>query len=434
MKRLLPFLLKILAKAYLWKYRPVIVAVTGNAGKTATREAIASVLRPNRNIRVSGGNLNTELGVPLTIIGDWYREYNESSGPGFWFKVLAQGFFGWFLPLGYPEVLVLEYGAGQPGDIKYLAHSFRPHVGVVTSVGDIPVHVEFFASPKELAAEKAHLVRDLSAQDIAVLNADDLTVLEMKDKTKARIATFGFDELATVWISNLETSLDHDGKPVGVVFKLHNDGSFVPVKITGSLGKGQALAAAAAAAVGLTAFKMNLVDVSSALSGYAGPKGRMHVLPGIKDTLIIDDTYNSSPSAMHLALSTLRELPLRPELPGRKIAVLGDMLELGKHTIEAHQAAGDMVGDIADILVCVGARAKFIAESAANQMDRANIHTFDTSDDAKLKVQELLQPGDIVLVKGSQGMRMEKVVEEIMAEPERKAELLVRQNRRWREK
>jgi len=152
-------------------------------------------------------------------------------------------------------------------------------------------------------------------------------------------------------------------------------------------------------------------------------------LPGIKTSIILDDTYNASPSAMHVALETLRDLPAK-----RKVAVLGDMLELGKYSVQAHQTAGDMAGAIADILVCVGEKAKFIADAARNEMESDHIITFHDSDEAKLKVQELLQPGDLVLVKGSQGKRMEKIVEEIMAEPQRKRELLVRQSEGWLKK
>jgi len=211
-------------------------------------------------------------------------------------------------------------------------------------------------------------------------------------------------------------------------FKITYNDSFVPVRLGDSLSKSQAFSAAAAAAVGLI-FGMNLVNISDALLSYRGPAGRMKLLRGIKGSLIIDDTYNASPSSTHLALETLKSLG-----DGRKIAVLGDMLELGKYTIEAHQEAGNIAGDIVDLLICVGSRAKFIAEAAANQMPQENIFTFDTSDGAKLKVGNLIREGDLVLVKGSQGIRMEKIIAEIMAEPERKKELLVRQSKVWLKK
>ena len=273
------------------------------------------------------------------------------------------------------------------------------------------------------------MVEALSVSDFAVLNFDDLAVLEMKERTRAKVFTYGFGEGSKVRISNLESWIDKNSSgqeiPEGVSFKINYDDSFVPFKLSGSLGKSQGYAAAAAAAVGAI-FGMNLVDISEALSEYHGPKGRLKILKGIKNSIIIDDTYNSSPLSTHLALETLRELPSK-----RKVAVLGDMLELGKYTIDAHKEAGNVAGTFADLLICVGLRAKFIAESAFNQMPAENIHTFETSDEAKIKVKELIKEGDLILVKGSQGIRMEKIVEEIMAEPEKAKLLLVRQGKKW---
>ncbi len=426
-KKLIVWKLGVLARAYLRRFKPVIVAVTGNTGKTSTKEAIAVVLKRVKRVRYGKGNLNNEFGVPLTILGDWSDEYyEEGSGPLFWARVLWNSFFKFPFIKNYPEVLVLEYGADKPGDIRKLCRKFKPHIGVVTAIGEVPVHVEFFQSPRALVKEKAELVRCLEAGDHAVLNHDDEPVLSMKEKTKAHIHTFGFDLSADVRVSNFDLRSDDEGLPLGVSFKLNQgEHAFVPVKIDGSLGKSQAWAAAAAATVGLI-FNMNIVDISSALADYKGPKGRMRILKGIKDTIIIDDTYNASPASTHLALETLKEFS------GRKVVVLGDMLELGEYTESAHRETGNFAAAFADILVCVGARARFIADSAGNQMPAGNIFTFETADMGKAKVQELLRLGDLVLVKGSQGMRMERIVEEIMAEPLRKKDLLVRQSKKWR--
>ncbi len=432
-KKIIAWKLGIIAKMYLWLYKPQIVAVTGNVGKTSTTEAIAAVLGRFKRVRFGKGNLNNEFGVPLTIVGNWVDDYYEAENAlFFWVRVLVVSFFGLLFQRNYPEVLVLEYGADKPGDIKRLATKFKPHVGVVTAVGQVPVHVEFFSGADAVAREKGRLVEALSVSDFAVLNFDDLTVLEMREKTKAKVLTYGFSEGANIKISNLEFLISNE-KPEGVSFKMNYNDSFVPFKLKGSLGKSQGYAAAAAAAVG-SIFGMNLVDISEALSEYHGPKGRLKIIKGIKNSVIVDDTYNASPLSTHLALETLRDLP-----GTRKIAVLGDMLELGKYTIKAHQEVGNIAGSFVDLLVCVGARAKFIADSAFNQlapteasgMPTESIYKFETSDEAKLKVKELIKEGDLVLVKGSQGMRMEKIVEEIMAEPQNAKELLVRQSKKW---
>ena len=456
-KKIIVWKLGVMARMYLRRYKPQIIAVTGNVGKTSTKEAIAVVLSRIKKVRSGKGNLNNEFGVPLTIVGDWMDDYYEAENTlFFWIRVLTVSFFGLFFQRNYPEILVLEYGADKPGDIKRLAAKFKPHIGVVTAVGEVPVHVEYFSGPEAVAREKGRLVEPLSVSDFAVLNFDDLAVLEMKERTKAKVFTYGFGEGAMVRISNLEFLISNE-KPEGVSFKMNYNDSFVPFKLSGSLGKSQGYAAAAAAAVGAI-FGMNLVDISEALSEYHGPKGRLKILKGIKNSTIIDDTYNASPLSTHLALETLREIKevssdASPDaLVGvpvgarRAVAILGDMLELGKYTIQAHQEMGNMAGSFVDLLVCVGSRAKFIADSAFNQMPtefldglthrqettpRKNIYKFETSDEAKLKVRELIREGDIVLVKGSQGMRMEKIVEEIMAEPEKKKELLVRQSKKW---
>ncbi|MEK7194768.1 MAG: UDP-N-acetylmuramoyl-tripeptide--D-alanyl-D-alanine ligase [Patescibacteria group bacterium] len=424
-RSILSKLLFVLAHAYLLRYRPMIIGITGNVGKTSTKEAIAAVLRSSRRVRASSGNLNNEIGLPLSIVGDWSGEYYDR-GPSilFWLKVFAGGILGLVADSSYPEILVIEYGADRPGDIKKLASQFHPHIAIVTAVGDVPVHVEYFNGPDGVASEKANLVKALSPKGYAVLNHEDSRVLHMQSSTKAQVWTYGLDQESRVYASNVEL-LFEDEKPSGVVFKLHHAARFVPVKMRGSLGRSQALSAAAAAVVGII-LGINLIEISEALGRYSGPNGRLKILRGVKDSLIIDDTYNAAPASMRLALETLESIP-----SGRKIAVLGNMLELGNYSYEAHQAIGNLAGEVADILICVGDKGKVIADSAGNQMSKENIYTFENSVQAKAKVQELIQAGDIVLVKGSQGMRMERVVEEIMAHPENKKELLVRQSKKW---
>ena len=402
----------------------MIIGVTGNAGKTSVKEAIAAVLRRGRTVRIAAGNLNNEFGFALTILGDWDQEYyDRGSSIGLWLRVLWAGCRGLIARRDCAEIFLLEYGADRPGDIKRLAAAFKPHIAVVTTVGDTPVHVEFFENAEAVAAGKANLVKVLTAVDYAILNHDDKRVLDMKSKTKAQIVTYGFEEGSTIRISDFKNlSIDED-KPAGVVFKINEASSFVLVEIDGSLGKSQAYAAAVAAAVGM-ALDLNLVQISEALKHYRGPNGRLKIIPGINDSTIIDDTYNASPASTRLALETLRD-----SSGSRKIAVLGDMLELGEYTTLTHRDIGALADSCVDILVCVGSRAKFIAE--ASKMAKDRIFTFDASDDAKFKIRSLIRERDVVLVKGSQGMRMEKIVAEIMAEPQRKKELLVRQSKRW---
>ncbi len=424
MTSLLAAILAFWARLYLARFKPRIVAITGNTGKTTTKEAIAAVLRTHKRVRASAGNLNNELGVPLAILGERGQEYYQiGGGVNFWLGVLIAAPLGLFAMKDYPEILVLEYGADKPGDIARLAKAFPPHVGVITQIGQVPVHVEFFASPEHLAQEKMQLIRHLQPSDHAVLNYDDQTVLDMKSHTAAQVHTFGMGEGADVRAGDVKTRLDGN-TPLGISADLIVAGHAMPLVVNGTLGGGIASACAAAVAVGQI-FTIGLADAVQALSRMRPPAGRMRILRGIKDTVIIDDTYNASPAAMHLAIDTVRALP------GRKVFVLGDMLELGEHTPAAHQAVSTLAASVCQELVCVGERTRFIADAAGNQMPAERIHWFHDSDEAKIKVQELLQPGDVVLVKGSQGKRMERVVKEIMAEPDRAGELLVRQSKKW---
>jgi UDP-N-acetylmuramoyl-tripeptide--D-alanyl-D-alanine ligase len=195
------------------------------------------------------------------------------------------------------------------------------------------------------------------------------------------------------------------------------------------LGKHNVYSALAAVAVG-NIMGLNLIEISEYLSLCTFPPGRFRLLDGIKNSKIIDDTYNSSPMAVHAALDTLGELEAK-----RKIAVLGDMLEIGKYTIEAHKTMGQKARKVADILITVGPRSKFASDEAlALGFEKTKIHHFSTSSDASILVNGLMEEGDLVLVKGSQAMRMERIVEEIMAHPEDAKELLVRQEEYWKRK
>lgn len=413
--------LRRLARWTIWRYRPAVIGVTGSAGKTSTKLAIKAVLERDRRVRAASGNLNSDFGMPLTILGDWSASdlaLVSRATPagtkrlhklGFWIKVITVSL--WRIVFAsradYPEILILEYGADRPGDIKYLLSIARPNVSVITAIGDIPVHVEFYAGPDEVAREKGRLIEYLPSGGFAILNIDDEVVMNLQPRTRARVMTFGFDKSAEVRISRFENKV-HDGQPTGISFKLEHGSAVVPVRIDHVFGRAHAYAAGAAAAVGL-AFGMNLVAISDALARYAPPESRMQLLPGVKGTNIIDDSYNASLIAMRSALETLRDLPAK-----RKVAVLGDMLEIGKYTPEAHEAIGRLAAKSADALFTVGPRAKFIAEAARDTgMRRAAIISFDTADEARAPVKDFIRKGDLILVKGSHSMELSKVVDDI---------------------
>ena len=401
--KILKWLLKTLAQLTIWRYKPGIIGITGSVGKTSAKEAIFAVLSQERRVRRSSGNFNNELGLPLTILGDW----QEIKGLFFWPKVILLSLLRVIFKVSYPEILVLEYGADKPGDIRYLLKIAKPQIGVITAVGEIPVHVEFYSGPEAVAREKSKIIEILPANGFAVLNSDDITVMEMKNRTRAHLMTFGFNEEAQVKISNFENQMEGE-VPEGISFKLEYGGSFVPVKIKNNFGRAPAYAAAAAAAVGLI-FGLNLVKISEGLVRYQAPPHRLTLVKGVKNTWIIDDCYNASPLSMEAALEVLRDLKAK-----RKIAVLGDMLEIGRYTPEAHEVVGKSTAKIVDLLFTVGPRARFIAEAAEKAgLDKNKIFSFDTVLGVGKVLEHHLHLGDLVLIKASRAINLDKVVEEI---------------------
>ena len=421
MTNILKKILFSLSQSVLKKYRPKIIAITGSTGKTSTKEAAWTVLHKNFSVRKSSGNYNNEIGVPLTILG--IPHYGKNIF--FWFFAFVEIYFKSILgKIEYPKILILEMGADHPGDILYLTQLAKPHISIITAIGEIPVHVEFFKNPEELANEKGKIIEALSKDGIAILNGDDERVKKISKKTKAKIYTFGFDEKNDLSISGFKLHTEQK-TPKGSQFVFEYKKERVLITLQNSFGKPQAYAAAGAALLGIH-LGISLKDIGRALEIYSPPPGRLRLLPGIKHSYILDDTYNSSPSALEAAFETLLNLPAK-----RKIAVLGDMLELGDYSEETHRKAGSDIKHIADVVVTVGARAKFIAEEARENIE---VFSFNTAEEAAKKLDPVIEEGDLVLIKGSQGIRMEKIVEEIMAEPEKAEKLLVRQNEYWKNK
>lgn len=419
--QLLQACMRLFARLTIVRYKPTIIGVTGTVGKTSAKQAIGVVVGVARRTRYSMKSFNNELGLPLTIIGDW----EETGGILFWLRVVIRGIVQLiFKNKNYPEVLVLEYGIDRPGDMKYLLSIARPHIGIFTAMGEMPVHVEFFLGPEAVLREKAKLIQQLPATGFAVLNSDDPLVMSVKPQTRAHVVTAGFDHDADMRIMNF--SYRFDAEEYATTFKLTYGGSFVPIRLEGVLGRTHAYAAAIGASLGLI-FGINLVTIAEAFQAYEAPRGRLKIIPGIKETVIIDDTYNASPIAMEEALEVLKTIDAK-----RKIAVLGDMLELGKYTLEAHQEIGRRAAHELDMLVTVGLRGKFIAESALRAgMSKKAVTSFMSVREAGHFVQNNLQKGDVVLIKASQAVRLERIVKEIMREPERAKDFLVRQNKEW---
>ena len=412
------------ARLILRRFKPKIIAVTGSVGKTTTKDAIYAAISAHVHVRKSDKSMNSEIGVPLTIIGC----KNAWWSIGGWAQNLFEGLKVAIMPGTYPEWLVLEVGADHPGDIRRIASWLKPDIAVITSIPDIPVHVEFFSSPDDLAKEKRQLVVHVKPGGKLIIKGDEKRTQAMHSEFRGIATSFGFGSENDYSASHDEFAYEN-GHLVGLQFRVNHGGSSVPIMTPGALGKAHMYAALAALACA-DLLKIDLISAAGALRESIPPPGRMRIIPGLNGATIIDDTYNSSPAAVHAALETLINIPKVK----KRIAILGDMLELGKFSTDQHKEVGRKVAESVNELVTVGFRAKTIATSAEEfGLGEKHIHVYAQGEVeiAANSVAQLLKSDTVVLVKGSQSMRMERAVKALMAHPEQAADFLVRQEEEW---
>lgn len=361
--------LQALAAAWRERVAPRVVAVTGTSGKTGTRELVAAVLGRVFRVHATQGNLNNHIGVPLTILA---------------------------MPQD-AQVLVLEMGASGRKEISALCRIARPQVGVITNIG--PGHLESFGSLRAVAAAKAELVESLGPDGTAVLPADDEFIDLLRERTQAAVVTFGFHPQADLSIDRVEP------RPGGG-YTCSIGGTPMEVR---RCGRHLLLNAAAAAAVGRV-LDVPAGEAAAAIAAVPALEGRGAVFD-IDGITIIDESYNSNPASLRAAVDAFMEMDIR----GRRWLVLGDMLELGPDGADLHAELGVYCGRAGiDGLITLGTAAVELSRTAALQRKapEAISHFIDPLSLAAY-LDGLLTAGDGVLVKGSRGMRMEKVIEEI---------------------
>ncbi|OGE84093.1 MAG: hypothetical protein A2846_01885 [Candidatus Doudnabacteria bacterium RIFCSPHIGHO2_01_FULL_49_9] len=403
-------ILEKLIKATLKKYNPTIIGISGSVGKSVAKGALEAVFESNGyNLSVMGGLANTQTDMERALLGFSARRSLAAVVVGSALRLIFGNHF--------PRTIILEYPLLGQADLRARLKFAKPDILVLIGLGELPFRADIYENQDALLKDIAHLVQSVSHKGTIVINGDDKKLMELKPK--GTVVTFGFGEGVTIRLANPENRVE-DSKLLGVSFKLEYQGSFVPVRMDEIVGKFYAYAAGAASAVGLTR-GLNLVKISEGLSSYRGEPGKSRLLPGIKNSWLIDDTYDSSWWGVAEASKLLGELP-----GARKIAVLGDILDLGVETESGHIQIGRLASKSADVLITVGPRAKFIAEGAKAAQSGIDIYSFDESGQAGEKVQEILKSGDLVLIKGSKHLRMEDIVLELMAEPEKASELLVR--------
>lgn len=415
-------ILAFFARAILRKYRPTVIMVTGSVGKTSTKDAIAAALGPSSDVRASEKSYNSEFGVPLTIIG----AKNPWSDPVAWFQVFdeATELLAW--RKHYPKTLVLEVGADRPGDLARILKIATPDAVVVTRLPEVPVHVEAYASPAAVREEEFAPAYALPSGAPLILSSRDTHAIAMAKNTQASVTLFGFSKEADIHIEE-PTIVMENGKPAGMQTTATVEGKTYTLTTPGVLGRPQVLAPAAALAL-THALGIPVERALKGLARYTPPPGRARILKGKNGSILIDDSYNASPAAVEEALQCLSHLS------GRKIAVLGDMLELGRYSAQEHERIGALAGRYAAALVAVGIRSRAMkAPAIAAGMKEENVFIFDNAAEAGEHLVVGLHEGDVILVKGSQSVRMERLVEHLLADP-KDVKYLVRQDAEWRKR
>ncbi len=356
-----------LARFWRQKFNPRVIGLTGSVGKSTTKELVAAVLAQRYRVLKSVGNLNNEIGLPLTLL-----------------QLTADH-----------EVVVLEMGMYEVGEIELLCHIAQPHIGIITNVG--PTHLERLGTIERIAQAKAELVQALPADGTAILNHDDPLVLAMAAQTKAHVFTYGLTPDADLFASQV-TNIALEG----ITFALNYEKNIMDIRLP-MLGQHHVYAALPAALVGVIE-GVTWAEIIQGLQS-AVPL-RLVAQPGPQQSVLLDDTYNASPASTLAALNLLANVTAP-----RKIAVLGDMMELGSYEEMGHRQVGARAAAVVDLLITLGSRAQWIAaEAKANGLSSAQILQFDNHEAIIDYLHSHLSPQEVVLIKGSRSLQLDKVV------------------------
>lgn len=362
--------LQALARFHRQRYHIPVIAVTGSNGKTTTKDMIAAVLASRFKVLKTEANFNNEIGLPLTLL-----------------KLDASH-----------EVAVVEMGMRAIGEIRALTEIALPTVGVVTNVGE--THMEILGSMENIATAKAELVEAIAQDDVVILNGDDSRVQDMQYKSQGRVVFYGLKPGAFVRAENITTAAN--GEMLTSFDCCSARGSF-SVALP-AIGIHNVYNALAAITVGWE-LGLKPSEIKKGIGSFVPSAMRLELRKYGQYT-VINDVYNASPLSMAAALTTLANMS-----KGRKIAVLGDMLELGDASVEAHRRVGRQAAEQGvDIIITVGELAKQIAV-AAHEQGVASAQSFTEHKAAIEALRKVVKPGDYILLKGSRGMKMETMLE-----------------------
>ena len=353
------------------KFEIPIVAIAGSNGKTTTKDILSRIFSQRMKVLSSEKSFNNEIGVPLTLL-----------------RLSVEH-----------QIAVMEIEMNNRGGIAHLAALSRPTAGIITNAGHS--HLEFFNSFDEIAASRGELLEAIGEDGISIINVDDAKKDLFFRKAKGKVVTFGIKERADFQGKITEDS----GWSTSFVL---NGAVEIELSVPGYGNLYNALAAAAAASV----FGMSFEEIKSGIEKFSSSPMRMEVLS--KGTLrIINDTYNANPESVKMAINVLASVPTR----GRRVAILGDMLELGAWSNIAHRDIGRLLASSPiDVLVTVGSEAAYIAEEVSDSSDK-EVFTLDTTEEAEKKIARIIKSDDLILVKGSRALKMEKIVDVLLSLP-----------------
>ncbi len=404
-------ILKRYAVRVIKRHNPFVVAITGSVGKTSTKEAVYKVLHEKfgEDVRATAGNLNAEIGIPLTILG-----YDNYPSKWLWPVFLVGAYFR-TLRVKYPKYLIVEMGVEHPGDINYFGSIVQPDIALITAA--TPAHVVNFKSVEEMQAEKVSIGRIVKDGGMVIYNNDDKYLSAQKIESALKYSIVNNSDFKAI---NIEVDLSGNSYQVKTF-----DGS---IDIKSNLVGRQMVYAELAAISVAKLLKIEDEVIKSGLSKMSQYPGRVQVLQGVESSTIIDDSYNSNPESAKAALDLLSEI----KTEGRKIAILGNMNELGEIEKEAHHELGSYAKGKCDIAIFGGENAEVMQEGYA---DKKCSKVFSERDELIYELNNFVYQNDIILVKASQnGNYYEEVVKFLMKDKTRAEELLVRQSPEWMDK
>jgi len=413
--------LKALAKHRLSKYKGKIIAITGSVGKTSTKDAVFTVLNSQFKVRRNKGSMNSDFGLLLTIL-DIESGFSSATK---WTWYIIKGFIH-SLMSDHSEILLLELGVDKVGDMDFLTSVVNADIAIFTNISPIHIDDDQFSGMREIFDEKIKLLKALKEDGTAIFNIDNnfLNQAFQDFKSENKIG-FGAENSEVLYpVTHITNTIEG----LSFLLKYNEEEHLIKTQI---LGAYQIYVLLPAIICGLK-LGMDIETIKHAIERFTLPAGRMSIIKGIKDSTILDSSYNSSPLALKEALKILKEIGK----DSRKVAILGNMNELGKQSEELHSMIGKIIPEYTDLLITVGTQAKFIAQKAMERgMNPLMIFQFTYTKEAMEFFKKHIKENDIILVKGSQNrVRLERLIKEIMKNPEDAEKLLVRQSKTWQAK